>query len=131
MRKLVLVGFFCVVSVCFLRAQETKLALSADSTRFIKLQIFAQFWARFNESNPGSEQQGELKETTFDIGIRRARVQAYAQLTERASLFLHYGFNNMNTNFNIGSNRRIQAFFHDVFGEYNVLDKNELKIGAV
>lgn len=119
--------------VCLLatsHAQELRWNLNADSTRFVKLQIMSQFWVRYNESNPGTLQQGEAAQETFDIGIRRARIQCFAQVTERASLFLHYGFNNFNTNFNIGSNRKIQAFFHDVFGEYRVTDANELKLGV-
>lgn len=112
-----------------LRAQEMRFTIGADTTRFVKLQIFTQFWARVNESNPGTLQQGDAEDVTFDIGVRRARVQCYAQVTDRASVFLHYGFNNYNTNTAIGQNRRLQAFFHDVFGEYRLTDGNELKLG--
>lgn len=130
MKPIAAVAFLIVLSAGTTLAQETKIVLSADSTRFIKLQLFAQFWARYNESNPGTEVQGEIQNTTLDIGVRRARVQAYLQLNNRASLFLHYGANNVNTNFNIGSNRKIQAFFHDIFGEYNLLEEHQLKLGA-
>ena len=101
-----------------------------DSAKAIKLQIFGQFWARFNQSNPATMQQGVPVDNTFDIGVRRARVQAFCTVNERTTLFLHYGFNNMNTNFASSGNRKIQAFFHDVFAEYRVTDNNELKLGA-
>lgn len=101
-----------------------------DSAGSVKLQIVGQFWARYNESNPNTLQQGASVDNTFDIGIRRARVQAFCAVNERTTLFLHYGFNNMNTNFGPNNNRKIQAFFHDVFGEYRVFDNNELKLGA-
>lgn len=119
----------CFVASIGLSAQDLRWNLSDDSSQYVKLSMMAQFWARYNESNPGTVQQGEPAATTFDIGIRRARIQCYAQITERASLFLHYGFNNYNTNFAIGGNRRLQAFFHDVFGEYRVSERNELKLG--
>lgn len=125
-----LVALFALCAHVPALAQELRWNLNADSTRYVKLQLMAQFWVRYNESNPGTVMQGEAADETFDIGIRRARMQCYAQVTERASLFLHYGFNNYNTNFAIGSNRRIQAFFHDVFGEYRVSPANELKLGV-
>ncbi|MCU0331243.1 MAG: hypothetical protein MUC47_09760 [Candidatus Kapabacteria bacterium] len=118
-----------IVSSLGLSAQEMKFALRDDTSSYVKVQFFTQFWARYNESNPGTMQQGEVADETFDIGIRRARVQAFAQISERASLFLHYGFNNYNTNFAIGQNRRLQAFFHDVFGEYRLTNDNAAKIG--
>ena len=114
-----------VTAVCAMRAQD-----ASDSSRSIKLQIFGQFWARYNESNPLTMQQGAPVDNTFDIGIRRARVQAFCTVNERTTLFLHYGFNNMNTNFASSGNRKVQAFFHDVFAEYRVFDANELKLGA-
>lgn len=118
-----------VITTGVLRGQEMRWNLGADSSRFVKLQIMGQFWARYSENNPGTMQQGEAAEETFDIGIRRARVQAFAQVTDRASIFLHYGFNNYNTNTAIGGNRRIQAFFHDVHAEYRLTRGNEAKVG--
>jgi len=128
-RNLMLATILGVAITGVVECQELRLNLNADSTRFIKVQLVGQFWARLNESNPFTEQQGEPVETTFDIGIRRARIQAYAQVTERASLFLHYGFNNYNTNYQYNGNRRIQAFFHDVHAEYRLSPSNELKLG--
>ncbi len=111
-------------------AQDMNWGVQPDSGRAIKIQLFGQFWLRYNQSNPGSVVQGLPEEETFDIGIRRARVQAFANITDRATLFLHYGFNNYNTNFAYGGNRRVQAFFHDVFAEYRLTEANELKLGV-
>jgi len=111
-------------------AVTTAQAAPTDTAGAIKLQMFGQFWSRYNESNPNTLQQGAPADNTFDIGIRRARIQAFCTVNERTTLFLHYGFNNMNTNFGPNSNRKIQAFFHDVFGEYRVSDGNELKLGT-
>jgi len=113
-------------------AQDMNWGTQSDTTKILKIQLFGQFWARYNQNNPGTKVLGEAQDATFDIGIRRARVQAFAQITSRASLFMHYGFNNYNATFatSSGNNRRIQAFFHDVFGEYRITTGNELKLGA-
>ena len=130
MLKTVVVAFCYIVTVMFTVALPSRADDAADTTRSVKLQIFGQFWARYNESNPLTMQQGAPVGNTFDIGIRRARVQAFCTVNERTTLFLHYGFNNMNTNFASSGNRKVQAFFHDVFAEYRVFDANELKLGA-
>lgn len=114
----------------FIVIATTSVAAIPDSSGSIKVQMVGQFWARYNESNPNTIQQGALADNTFDIGIRRARVQALGTINDRTTIFLHYGFNNMNTNYGPNGNRKIQAFFHDVFGEYRVSDNNELKLGA-
>ncbi len=129
LRPTMLLALVLALVPTLLCGQEMRFNIGSDSTRFVKLQIFTQFWARVNESNPGSLQLGDERDMTFDIGIRRARVQAYAQVTDRASVFLHYGFNNYNAMYAIGQNRRLQSFFHDVFGEYRLSDGNELKMG--
>ena len=130
--QLTRIGFVGFTTVCVLLLSGSLHAQDGtDTAKAIKLQIFGQFWARFNESNPATLQQGMPVDNTFDLGIRRARVQAFCTVNERTTLFLHYGFNNMNTNFASSGNRKIQAFFHDVFAEYRVTDNNELKLGQV
>lgn len=125
-----MLALLMVISARVGYAQDLNWGVQPDTSRSIKVQLVGQFWLRYNQSNPGTVVQGEAESETFDIGIRRARVQAYAQITDRASLFVHYGFNNYNTNFAYGGNRRVQAFFHDFFGEYRLTTGNELKLGA-
>lgn len=122
---LAIVGFHLPVD-----AQDMNWGTQPDTSAKIKVQLFAQFWARYNQNNPGTLALGKPQDGSFDIGVRRARVQAFAQIDKRTSLFIHYGFNNFNYGYQNGGNRRIQAYFHDFFGEYNVLDANKLKIGA-
>jgi hypothetical protein len=112
------------------KAQDMNWGTQPDTTASIKVQLFAQLWARYNENNPGTLALGVPQDESFDIGIRRARVQAFARINDRASLFIHYGFNHFNYAYQSGGNRRIQAYFHDFFGEYRISDANELKIGA-
>lgn len=111
-------------------AQDMNWGTQPDTTSPIKVQLFAQLWTRYNHNNPGTLALGQPQDESFDIGVRRARVQAFANINSRATLFIHYGFNNFNYAYQNGGNRRIQAYFHDFFGEYRLFDANELKLGA-
>lgn len=110
--------------------QDMNWGTQPDTSSPIKVQLFAQLWARYNQNNPGTVALGSVQDESFDIGVRRARVQAFAKINDRATLFIHYGFNNFNYAYQSAGNRRIQAYFHDFFGEYRLFDKNELKLGA-
>ncbi|MCX6139430.1 MAG: hypothetical protein NTX15_01105 [Candidatus Kapabacteria bacterium] len=103
--------------------------LSADSTRWVKMNVVAQAWMRYTSTNPGSLVENEPRSAIADIGIRRARLQFTAQVTDRALLYMQYGLNNFNAAFAVGGNRQYQAFFHDIFAEYRVTDHNEAKLG--
>jgi hypothetical protein len=96
----------------------------------VQINVLAQPWLRYNQSNEGTTRNGEPADATFDIGLRRARVMFLAQVTPRAFLFIQYGLNNFNSMSNTGGDRKLQAFFHDVFGEYRLTEHNELKLGA-
>lgn len=126
---LVVCGLWLVVGHS-VQAQTLKWSLGADSTRWVSLNVLAQPWVRYDQSNPGTLINDEPFESTFDIGIRRARVTMQAQLTDRAFLFVQYGLNNLNSMVSTGGNRKWQAFFHDLFGEYRLTEHNELKLGA-
>ena len=102
-----------------------KVYLSEDSTKYIKATGMAQIWARYNQSNPGSVIYGTSKPTTYDVGLRRVRYQVMAQVSERVFFYTQFGINNDN---NL-SPRKMQFFFHDVTGEYNV-HKNWLVLGG-
>lgn len=111
-------------------AQDMNWGTQPDTTSPIKVQLFAQLWTRYNQNNPGTIALGQPQDGSFDIGVRRARVQAFANINSRTTLFIHYGFNNFNYAYQNGGNRRIQAYFHDFFAEYRLFDENELKLGA-
>ncbi len=111
-------------------AQDMNWGTQPDTTSPIKVQLFAQLWTRYNHNNPGTLALGQPQDESFDIGVRRARVQAFANINSRTTLFIHYGFNNFNYAYQSGNNRRIQAYFHDFFAEYRLFDANELKLGA-
>ena len=118
---------------------ELKYNLNESGTHFFKVTFLNQTWLRVNQSNPGTTVIQEPSASTFDIGLRRTRVQLYGQLSDH--LFLYFQFGQNNFNFLNGfpayndngtvSNRKVSAFFHDAVGEYIVFkNKDYLKIGA-
>jgi len=122
-----MVAMFC--SVAHLSAQEMKWHLSADSSKWVKLNVVAQAWLRYTQTNPGTTVEVEQRQNIVDIGLRRARFQFTAQVTDRALLYVQYGLNNFNAASSVNGNRKYQSFFHDVFAEYRLTTHNEAKLG--
>lgn len=115
--------------------EEMKLKLNDDGSHYLKWTFMNQVWIRYNESNPGSTVLGEPASTTFDIGLRRTRIQFFGQLTDHVFFYTQFGQNNFNflagQNANNDGNRKFQAFFHDALGEYKVWrNSDKLKLGA-
>ncbi|HEY9046615.1 MAG TPA: hypothetical protein VIN08_11995 [Ohtaekwangia sp.] len=115
--------------------EELRLKLNEDGSHYLKWTFLNQVWIRYNDSNPGTTVMGEPANETFDIGLRRTRIQFYGQLTDHVFFYTQFGQNNFNflagQNANNNGNRKFQVFFHDVLGEYKVWKDNEkLKLGG-
>lgn len=91
-----------------------KLKLNESGSRYFQFTVMNQVWLRFNESNPGSMVANELQSSTFDIGIRRLRLQMIGQVHEKFYIYVQFGINN----FNNLSPRKLGDFFHDAIVEY-------------
>ena len=110
---------------------ELKYNLSSDGSKYIKATFLNQVWLRWNESNPYTAVNGEHKDHTFDIGLRRTRMQLFGQLTDRTFFYTQFGLNNFNFLSQNAGNRKLHAFFHDALGEYKVFKSSDkLKLGA-
>jgi hypothetical protein len=107
-----------------------KFNLNDDGSHYFQFTVLNQTWLRFNQSNPGTLVEGKAKDNTFDIGLRRTRVQAFGQITGNVFIYFQFGMNNFNAQYNTGNNRKLHAFFHDALGEYKVSNGNQLKIGG-
>ena len=108
-----------------------KFNLNESGSQYFQVTFLNQIWLRYNQSNPGTLVQGDPKSETFDIGLRRTRIQMFGQISERAFLYFQFGQNNFNAMYNSnGGNRKIAPFFHDALGEYRVTNNNALKLGA-
>jgi hypothetical protein len=126
---------FLLLAQSPLAVEEMKLNLNEDGTRYLKWTFLNQVWLRYNESNPGTLVMGEPASSTFDIGLRRTRIQFFGQLTDHVFFYTQFGQNNFNflagQNSNNNGNRKFQAFFHDALGEYKIWkDNDKLKLGG-
>jgi len=109
--------------------EEMKLKLNEEGSHYIKVTFLNQVWFRYNESNPGTLALGVPASETFDIGLRRTRVQFFGQLTDHVFFYSQFGQNNFNylagQNASNTGNRKVQVFFHDVLGEYKIWKGND------
>lgn len=100
------------------------LTLKLGDKQFIRFITWHQVWLRWTDPNPGTIIGGSLqRDTYFDIGLRRSRLLAFAQLNE-FQIMTHFGINNQSFN----NARKPQLFMHDVWTQY-ALFKNYLQIG--
>lgn len=110
---------------------DIKLKLNEDGSRFLKFTFLNQVWLRYNQNNPGSLVVGNPSSQSFDIGLRRTRMQFFGQVTDRMFLYTQFGMNNFNYASSVAGNRKLQPFFHDALAEYHVTkSKPLLKLGA-
>lgn len=138
MKKLLPVLCWIVLAPVILKAQsqpntigEMKLKLNEDGSHYLKWTFTNQVWFRFNESNPGTTVIGEPAGKTFDIGLRRTRIQFFGQVTDHVFFYTQFGQNSFNFQSQNAGNRKLQVFFHDALGEYKVWkDNNLLKLGG-
>lgn len=127
------------------------LNLSSDGSKYVRFIIRNQMWASITQNNPGTLGiDGQPKKTTADIGIRRARILAVAEVSPRFLILSHFGINNqtfanggapaggatgnagnlpvtVNPETGLGSAigtsaKKPQLFFHDIWTEYKITD---------
>jgi dihydropteroate synthase len=60
MLKTAFAAFFYILPVMITSAVVSRSEENSDTSRSVKLQIFSQFWARYNESNPLTMQQAPV-----------------------------------------------------------------------
>jgi hypothetical protein len=105
--------------------------LNESGSHYVKVTFTNQAWFRLNDNNPGTTVLGDPKSNTFDIGLRRTRIQLFGQITDRIFFYTQYGMNNFNkisaspayNTTGTPSNRKVAAFFHDALGEYEIQRK--------
>lgn len=113
------------------QAKELKYNLSTNGSKYVKATFLNQTWLRWNQSNPGTLVNGVPQDNTFDIGLRRTRIQLFGQISEHVFFYTQFGMNNFNFLAQNAGNRKLQAFFHDATSEFKVFKKKDLlKIGG-
>lgn len=123
----VLMVLFCFSGSLWMSAQnkELKFKLDANGSQYVKASFLNQVWIRFNENNPGTKVDGYNESETFDIGLRRTRIQLFGQLSERVFFYSQFGTNNLSYN----TERKQGLFVHDAVGEFKVAN-DYLSIGS-
>jgi len=111
-----------------------KLNLNTDGSHYFQATFMNQTWVRFNESNEGTTRFSKSAPNTFDVGLRRTRIQLFGQMTDRTFIYFQFGQNNFNNTAGYsvagGGNRKTAAFFHDALCEYKLTKGNQLKLGG-
>lgn len=127
------------------------LKLNEDGSKFVRFIMWHQFWATATQNNPDTRDvQGNLIDGSenakgawsTDIGLRRSRFLAYAQISPRAMILTHWGINNQsfiggatapsgpNATTSVSNNgKKPQIFIHDAWTEFEV-KKDKLYLGA-
>lgn len=118
-----------------------KLNLNSEGSKYVRFIIWNQIWARSIENNPGTMVNNHAENTSTDIGARRMRFLAYAQITPRYLILTHFGINNQTfTNGGAsgstgtggyGQGKKPSLFFHDVWNEYAVVPSKDPATGKV
>lgn len=104
---------------------DLRFNLNEDGSRYFKVTLFNQVWMRYTQMNPGSKINGYPVGNFYDIGIRRFRIQAFGQLTDKIFFYSQFGMNNFT-----GNSPRFSGFFiHDAVAEYKV-HKEAVSIGS-
>lgn len=128
--RIVLILLFFVLNTISVLAQEKPfnvVNISPDGSKYIKFGMNLQVWGRYSELNPGSKVGTTQVDETYDIVIRRLRLQAMGMLTDNIFFHLQLGQNNINFTQNNGpSNAPLSVM--DVLGEYHF--SNKLHIGG-
>lgn len=127
MYRILTVLSLVLISISSVQAQNKDLRfnLNDDGSQYIKATFLNQTWVRWTQNNPGSTVDGYLEDNTFDIGLRRTRIQLFGKISDRVFFYTQFGQNNLSF---IGA-RKQGLFFHDALGEIE-LAKDKLSIGA-
>ncbi len=122
-----------------------KVNLNQEGSKSVRFILWDQFWLKHTQMNPGTMIAGEPTESAWNLGNRRLRMLAMAQISERYKIVLHVGVNNqMFNNGGIigsagnggyGAGKKPGLFFHDAWNEYAVIlpkedQKFSLTLGA-
>lgn len=109
----------------FSQNKELKFKLNEDGSHYVKATFLNQVWIRYTQNNPGTTIQGYAQNETFDVGLRRTRIQLLGQVTDRVFFYTQFGTNNLSYN----GARKQGLFFHDAIVELKLVD-DYLSLGA-
>ena len=119
------------------------LVLDDEGKKYIRFLTWGQVWTTLTDNNPGTiDADGDFKDNSLDIGLRRVRFLTYSQLTDKYLILLHVGINNQTftTGGDTGTRefgsdtrgfgpggvgKKPQIFVHDFWNEYTIFPHSE------
>lgn len=128
--RIILILLFILLNTISLFAQEKPfniVNITPDGSKYIKFGMNLQVWGRYSELNPGSKVGTTQVDDTYDIVIRRLRLQAMGMLTDNVFFHIQLGQNNINFQQNSGPSNAPLSIM-DAIGEYHFNSK--LHIGG-
>ncbi|GEC78296.1 hypothetical protein [Flavobacterium aquatile] len=142
MKKIILLAAVLITTVSFGQGSPDygggmKFNLNPEGTKYMRFITWNQIWMRSSELNPGTMIGEERATKQEDIGARRLRLLAYAQISPRYMIVTHIGINNQTfTNGGAsgsagtggyGAGKKPGLFFHDAWNEYALVLPKENK----
>ncbi|MBT8246121.1 MAG: hypothetical protein HKP48_04995 [Winogradskyella sp.] len=93
-----------------------KIKFNEDGSKYMRVIAWGQFWAQYNDNVPD-----DVSKTNFSV--RRARFLTYTQLNKKFLILTHFGLNSLNggNTSPVGFGENSQLFFHDFWGEWNIV----------
>lgn len=108
-----------------------KINIDQSGSKYLRFLFMNQVWVRSNQNNPNTMVNGEAKDNTFDIGLRRSRLIFYAQISDRFLILTHFGINNQSFSSGgasgssgtggYGAGKKPGLFIHDAYAEYAII----------
>lgn len=95
-----------------------------SDSKYMRIILWHQFWMAGGDQSPG-----------VNFSIRRSRILAFTQFTDRFLVLTHFGLNSLNAeqglvgNPNTSSNNGASLFLHGAWGEFAV-EQDKLHLGA-
>lgn len=142
MKKIILLVAFLASGLSFAQGSPDygggmKFNINPEGTKYMRFIAWNQIWMRSSQMNPGTMIGDEGVSTQEDIGLRRLRLLAYAQISPRYMIVTHIGINNQ-TFINggasgssgtggYGAGKKPGLFFHDAWNEYALILPKENK----
>lgn len=114
-----------------LAGQNLRAKLNESGSEYLQFTWLNQVWLRANQSNPGTTVNSVAAPATYDLGLRRTRMQIFGQVAPKTFVYMQLGMNNVNAlSAGNGGNRKNQFFVHDALLERTMSSENQLKVGA-
>ena len=103
-----------------------KVNFKEDGSTWAKINFVGQMWASDNHNNPGSTVNGVADNNSYQIALRRVRLQIQSQVTDKVFIYGQIASDGISS---LSNGRNIPLQFIDMTVEYKLLGKH-LSLGG-